>query len=115
MEEWQMITIDDFLKIEICCGRIIEVLDFPEAKKPAFKVRVDFGPTIGTKMSSAQLPANYSPEQLVGKLVASVVNLPPRKIGPSLSEVLVLGFPDELGNAVLVSPDREVPLGGRLY
>ena len=110
-----MATIEDFEKIEIRCGRIIEIIPFPEARKPAYKIRIDFGPGLGIRMSCAQLPANYEAGQLVGKLVASVVNFPPRKIGPALSEVLVLGFPDENGNAVLVSPDREVPLGGRLF
>jgi len=99
----------------IRCGRIVETIAFPEAKKPAYKVKVDFGPEIGIRMSCAQLPANYNAEELLGRLIAAVVNFPPRKIGPAMSEVLILGFPDERGNAVLVSPDREVQLGGRLF
>lgn len=110
-----MATIEEFNQIEIRCGKITEVLEFPEARKPSYKLQIDFGPDIGVRKSCAQLPLNYAPEQLVGKLVAAVVNFPPRKIGPAISEVLVLGFPDRQGNAVLVSPDREVPLGGRLF
>jgi tRNA-binding protein len=109
------VTLDDFNKVDIRCGRIVEIIPFPEARKPSFRVRVDFGPTLGVKMSCAQLPANYEAEQLVGRLVASVVNFPPRQIGPAMSEVLILGFPDENGNAVLVSPDSEVPLGGKMF
>lgn len=110
-----MATIDDFLKLDIRCGRIIEIKEFPEARKPSFRVKVDFGHEIGVKMSCAQLPANYSAEELIGKLIAAVVNFPPRQIGPAMSEVLILGFPDEKGDAILVSPNREVPLGGRLF
>ena len=110
-----MATIEEFDRVDIRCGRIIEVLPFPEARKPAYRVRIDFGSEIGIKLSCAQLPANYNEEQLVGKLIASVVNFPPRRIGPELSEVLVLGFPDDTGHAVLISPDREVPLGGKLF
>lgn len=110
-----MATIDDFDRVDIRCGRIVEVSAFPEAKKPAYKIVIDFGPELGTRRSCARLPANYSSEELNGRYVAAVVNLPARKIGPALSEVLLLGFPDERGNAVLVGPDRTVPLGGRLY
>jgi len=110
-----MITIDDFFKIDIRCGRIIEVLEFSEARKPAYKIRIDFGNEIGVKKSCAQLPANYQVDQLVGKLIAGVVNLPPRMIGPETSEVLVLGFPDEQGHAILVGPDKAVAIGGKLF
>ena len=110
-----MATIEDFEKLDIRCGRIVEVLPFPEARKPAYKIKVDFGVEIGFKMSCAQLPVNYQSEELIGCLVAAVVNFPPRQIGPAMSEVLILGFPDEKGCAVLVSPEREVPIGGRLF
>lgn len=110
-----MATMQDFEKLDIRCGRIIEISPFPEARRPAYRVKVDFGPGIGIKRSCAQLPPNYAAEALVGRLVASVVNFAPRQIGPALSEVLILGFPDERGNAVLISPDREVQLGGRLF
>jgi tRNA-binding protein len=115
IREHSMSTIEDFHKLDIRCGRIVDVLPFPEARKASYRIKIDFGPEIGIKMSSAQLPANYKAEDLIGRLIASVVNFPPRKIGPTLSEVLILGFPDEQGNAVLVSPDREIPLGGRLF
>jgi len=110
-----MATIDEFNKIDIRCGRIVMVSGFPEAKKPAYKLKIDFGEAIGVKSSCAQLPANYSVAELQGKLIAAVVNFPPRRIGPELSEVLVLGFPDEQGHAVLVSPTKEVAIGGRLF
>ncbi len=110
-----MITIEDFQKIDIRCGKIIKVQEFPEARKPAYKLLIDFGPEIGTKRSCAQLPSNYKSDDLVGRLIAGVVNFPPRKIGPEISEVLVLGFPDETGHAIVVSPSREVPLGGKLF
>ena len=110
-----MITIEDFNKIDIRCGKIIEVLEFPEARKPAYRIRIDFGSEIGVKKSCAQLTSNYKADELLGKLIAGVVNLPPRKIGPEMSEVLVLGFPDEHGHAILVSPDRNVAIGGRLF
>ncbi len=94
---------------------MIDVQAFPEAKRPAFKLWIDFGPEIGTKKTSAQLTQNYKPEDLMGRQVAAVVNFPPRQIGKYMSEVLVLGFPDEAGNVTLVKPDKAVPNGGRLY
>jgi len=110
-----MATIEDFEKLDIRVGKIVKVEDFPEARKPSFKLGIDFGKELGTKKSCAQLPANYTKDKLQGKLVACVVNFPPRQIGPAISEVLTLGFPDEEGNAVLVSPSKDVPLGGRLF
>ena len=109
------INIDDFLKIDIRVGRIIEVSEFPEARKPAWKLKIDFGDKIGVKKSSAQIVANYSASDLEGRLVLAVVNFPPRQIGPFMSEVLTLGFNDENGNVVLASVDSEVPIGGRLH
>jgi tRNA-binding protein len=108
------ITYDDFGKVDMRVGRVVEVEDFPEARSPAWKLRVDFGPEIGVKRSSAQI-TNYPREELLGRFVVAVVNFPPRQIGPVRSEVLVLGVPDEDGEVVLVSPDFDVPLGGRLY
>jgi tRNA-binding protein len=109
------ITFDDFLKVDIRVGRIVPVEPFPQARKPAFKLTVDFGPEIGTKRSSAQITVNHTPEDLVGTLVLAVLNFPPRQIGPFLSEVLTLGVPDADGNVMLIRPDRDVPIGGRLY
>jgi tRNA-binding protein len=109
------ITFDDFLKVDIRVGRIVAVEPFPQARKPAFKLTIDFGPGIGTKRSSAQITVNHSPEDLVGSLVLAVVNFPPRQIGPFMSEVLTLGVPDADGNVMLIRPDRDVPVGGRLY
>jgi tRNA-binding protein len=109
------ITFDDFLKVDIRVGTIISVEDFPEARRPAYRLRVDFGPEIGVKRSSAQLPALYAKEDLVGRQVAAVVNFPPRQIGKFMSEILVLGFPDAEGRVVLIQPDRPIPNGGRLY
>jgi tRNA-binding protein len=109
------ISFDDFLKVDIRVGTILEVEDFPQARKPAYKLKVDFGPEIGTKRSSAQLPVLYRKEELVGRQVAAVVNFAPRQIGPFMSEVLVLGFPDGEGRVVLVGPEREIPNGGRLF
>lgn len=109
------ITFDDFQKVDIRVGRILAVDPFPQARKPAFKLTVDFGPEIGTKRSSAQITINHTPEDLVGTLVLAVVNFPPRQIGPFLSEVLTLGVPDANGDVMLIRPDRDVPVGGRLY
>lgn len=109
------ITYDDFAKVDIRVGRITRVEPFPEARKPAFKLWVDFGPEIGERRSSAQITAHYTPETLIGRQVLGVVNFPPRQIGPVRSEVLVLGLPDENGEVVLIGPGHEVPLGGRLF
>lgn len=109
------ISYDDFAKVDIRVGTIVGVDAFPEARKPAFKLRVDFGPGIGVKRSSAQVTVHYRPEDLLGRQVAAVVNFPPRQIGPFMSEVLVLGFPDEAGAVVLVGPSRPVPDGGKLF
>lgn len=109
------ITIDDFEKVDIRVGKIIEVQDFPEARKPSYKLQIDFGPELGIKKSCAQLLGIYSKEELTNRLVLAVVNFPPRQIGPAVSEVLTLGIPDENGNAILIQPDRNVPLGGKLY
>lgn len=109
------ISFDDFLKVDIRVGRIIRAEPFPEARKPAVKLWVDFGPEIGVKRSSAQVTVHYTPEGLIGRQVLAVVNFPPRQIGPVRSEVLVLGVPDAEGAVVLVGPGHDVPLGGRLY
>lgn len=109
------ITFDDFMKLDIRVGQITRAEPFPEARKPAIKLWVDFGAELGVKKSSAQITAHYSPEDLPGKRVMAVVNFPPRQIGPVMSEVLVLGVPDADGEVVLVVPDKDVPLGGRLY
>jgi tRNA-binding protein len=109
------ITFDDFLKVDVRVGRVTRAEPFPEARKPAIRLWIDFGPEIGEKKSSAQLVANYAPEALVGRLVLAVVNFPPRQIGPMRSEVLTLGVPDAEGQVVLITPDMDVPLGGRLY
>lgn len=110
-----MATYDDFMKLDIRVGNIIDAQDFPEARKPAYKLRIDFGPELGVKKSSAQLPHNYTKDDLLGKQILAVVNFPPRQIGPVKSEVLTLGLPDENGECILVTPDRPVPLGGKLF
>lgn len=109
------ITYADFEKVDIRVGRITRAEPFPEARKPAYKLWVDFGPEIGVKRSSAQITRHYAPEELVGRQVLAVVNFPPRQIGPVMSEVLVLGVPDEEGAVVLIGPGHEVPLGGKLF
>ena len=109
------IGFEQFAAVDIRAGTILEAHHFPEARKPAYKLLIDFGPTIGTKRSSAQLTARYQLEELVGRQVAAVVNFAPRQIGPFMSEVLCLGFADEAGQVVLVGVDRPVPNGGRLY
>ncbi|MEM9634115.1 MAG: tRNA-binding protein [Pseudomonadota bacterium] len=109
------ISFDEFMKVDVRVGRIIEAEIFPEARKPAYKMRIDFGPDIGIKKTSAQITKHYAPDTLVGRLVMAVVNFPPRQIGPVMSEVLTLGVPDEDGDVVLLSPDKDVPIGGRLY
>jgi len=110
-----MITIDDFLKLDIRVGQIVEVEKFPEARKPSFKLKIDLGEGIGIKRSCAQLTQNYKIEDLIGKQVLCVVNFPPRQIGPAVSEVLTLGVPDIKHECILIGPDKDVPLGGRLY
>ena len=110
-----MITYADFEAVDIRIGRITRAEPFPEARKPAIKLWVDFGPEIGEKRSSAQLTRHYTPEGLIGRQVLAVVNFPPRQIGPVMSEVLVLGVPDEDGQVVLIGPGHDVPLGGKLF
>ncbi len=108
-------TFDDFMKLDIRVGKIARAEPFPEARKPAYKLWVDFGAEIGEKKSSAQITVNYQIEDLIGKRVMAVVNFPPRQIGPVKSEVLVLGVSDDDGAIVLITPDTDVPLGGRLH
>ena len=109
------ITFDDFLRVDIRVGTIVEAEPFPEARKPAFKLKIDFGPAIGVKKSSAQIVDRYVLEELAGRQVAAVVNFPPRQIGKFMSEVLTLGFADEAGAVILFAPDRPVPDGSRLF
>ncbi|GAB4539747.1 MAG: tRNA-binding protein [Ruegeria sp.] len=109
------ISFDDFLKVDIRVGEVIRAEPYPEARKPAIKMWIDFGEEIGERKTSAQVTGHYTPETLVGKQVLAVVNFPPRQIGRFMSEVLVLGLPDENGEVVLVGPDGKVPLGGRMH
>jgi tRNA-binding protein len=110
-----MITYDDFAKVDIRVGVVVKAEPFPEARKPAYKLWVDFGGDLGVKRSSAQITKHYTCEGLVGRQVMAVVNFPPRQIGPVMSEVLVLGVPDENGEVVLLGPGHDVPLGGRMF
>ena len=109
------IQFDDFMKVDIRIGTVIEATEFPEARKPAFKLKIDFGDEIGIKKSSAQITIHYRPDELVGRQVGAVVNFPPRQIGPFMSEVLTLGFADTNGDIVLLQPERAVPNGSRLF
>ena len=109
------ITFDDFLKVDIRAGRIVRAEPYPEARKPAIKLWVDFGAELGERKSSAQITKHYKPEELPGRRVLAVVNFPPRQIGKFMSEVLVLGVPDDEGEVVLIVPDKDVPIGGRMY
>lgn len=108
-------SFEDFQKLDIRVGRIVKAEPFPQARRPALKLEIDFGPELGTRKSSAQITVHYDPETLVGRQVAAVVNFPPKQIGPIMSQCLVLGFPDAAGEVVLIAPDQDVPLGGRLY
>ena len=110
-----MISWADFDRVDVRVGRVVAVEEFPEARKPAWKLTIDFGPSIGVRRSSAQLVALYGREALLGREVLAVVNFPPKQIGPFMSECLTLGVPDEEGRVVLIGPEREVPLGGRLF
>lgn len=111
-----MATYDDFVKLDIRVGRVVEVDDFPEARKPSYKLKIDFGAEIGIKVSSAQLVKHYTKDQLLNKLVMGVVNFPPRQIGPFQSEVLTLGVPDENGECILITPDKKgATVGGKLF
>jgi len=109
------ISFDDFLRVDVRVGRVTRAEPFPEARKPAIKLWIDFGPELGEKKTSAQITVHYTPEALIGRQVLAVVNFPPRQIGKFMSEVLVLGLPDENGAVVLIGPGHEVPLGGRLH
>ena len=115
MDEAAPLSYAEFERVDIRVGRIIEVEDFPEARKPAFKLRIDFGPALGIKKSSAQMTKHYTKAALLNRLVVAVVNFPPKQIGPVMSEVLTLGVPDGDGGVVLLMPERDVPLGGRMF
>lgn len=110
-----MASIEDFQKLDIRVGKIVEVENFPEARKPSYKLKIDLGEEIGIKNSCAQLPQNYKREDLIGKQVLCVVNFPARQIGPAVSKVLTLGLPDDKHECILIIPDKNVPLGGKLY
>ena len=110
-----VIAFDDFMKVDVRVGTIVAAEDFPQARKPAYRLTIDFGAAIGRKRSSAQITEHYTPDDLIGRQVAAVVNFPPRQIGPFMSEVLTLGFPDADGKVVLVTPTAGVPDGGRLF
>ena len=110
-----MIEYQDFEKVDIRVGEIVQVDDFPEARKPAYKLMIDFGPEIGMKKSSAQITKHYSKDDLVGKLIVGVVNFPPKQIGPFISESLTLGVPDENGDVILLCPTKNVPKGGKMF
>ena len=114
MSDTNFISFSDFLQIDIRVGKILRAEPFPEARNPAYKLWIDFGTDIGKKKTSAQITANYDCKSLEGKLISAVVNFPPKQIGPFMSEVLVLGFPDENDEIILVTPDKDIPLGGRL-
>ena len=105
----------EFQRVDIRVGRVVEVLDFPEARKPAYKLRIDFGRDVGIRKSSAQATKHYTKEALLNRLVVAVVNFPPKQIGPYMSEVLTLGVPDGEGDVVLLTPERDVPIGGRMF
>jgi tRNA-binding protein len=115
VEKAPTLAFDDFLKVDIRLGTIVSAEAFPQARKPAYRLTIDFGPIIGVKKSSAQITAHYQATALVGRQVAAVVNFPPRQIGPFMSEVLTLGFPDEKGEVVLIGPSLPAPNGGRLF
>lgn len=111
----ETIGFEDFLKVDIRVGTVVAAEEFPEARKPSYRLRIDFGPAIGEKKSCAQIATNYAAAELVGRQVAAVVNFPKRQIGPAMSEVLTLGFADEHGEVVLFAPDSQVPKGSRLF